>query len=325
MWFKNLCLFQFTETFSLTPGELEGLLAAHPLGNCPGGSPSSQGWLPVISEGGLADGFDRHLFVHYGEKQRLLPGSVVSQAVQEKVEEYAQQRGYKPGRKLRMEFKDEITARLLPQAFVVQKSQRAWLDGERGWLIVDAASATQAEKLVELMREHLPQLPRIILPETDVGAQTLLTEWLGRGSAPGRFALDDEAEVQGHEPTKATIRYSRMPVGSAEELRKHLNAGKRATKLGLCWDDRVSFVLTDTLQIKRLKLLDTQAEDDTVRDADPMLAFETDMRLMTGMLRELLADLAQELGMRGPTVATGTAPLAAAAPPAHATAIEGTS
>lgn len=304
MWFKNLCLFQFTETFTLAPGELEAQLHAHPLGPCPGGSPSSQGWVPVLADGGLVEGFDRHMFIAYGEKQRLLPGSVVSQAVEEKVEEYTQQRGYKPGRKLRMEFKDEITARLLPQAFVVQKSQRAWLDSERGWLIVDAASTTQAEKLVELLREHVPELPRIILPDTDIGPQTLMTEWLGRGEAPGRFSLDDEAEVQGSDPTKATIRYTRLPVASADELRKHLNQGKRVTKLGLTWDDRVSFVLTDTLQIKRMKLLDTQAEDDPAAD-DPMLAFETEMRLMTGLFGEMLGELASELGMRGPAIAAG--------------------
>ena len=105
-----------------------------------------------------------------------------------------------------------------------------------------------------------------------------MTEWLGRGEAPGRFSLDDEAEVQGTDATKSLIRYSRMPVGSATELRRHLESGKR------------------------LKLLETQAEDDAVREDDPRLAFETDMRLMTGLLREVLADLGRELGMRGPAI-----------------------
>ncbi len=304
MWFKNLCLFQFTESFTLTPGELETALAEHPLGPCPGGTPSAQGWLPVLADGGAVEGFDRHLFIAYGEKQRLLPGSVVSQAVAEKVEEYTMQRGYKPGRKIRMEMKDEVTARLLPQACVVQKSIKAWLDTERGWLIVDSSSAGQAEKLVELLREHVPQLPRIILPDPEIGPQTLMTEWLGHGEAAGRFTLDDEAEIQGTEPTKATIRYTRMPVSSADELRKHLDKGKRVTKLGLSWDDRVSCVLTDTLQVKRIKLLETQAEDDAIQEDNAAVAFETEMRLMTGLLRELLSDLSAELGIRGPSIPT---------------------
>lgn len=302
MWFKNLCLFQFTESFVMPAGELETALAAHPLGPCPGGTPSTQGWLPVLSDGGLVEGFDRHLFIAFGEKQRLLPASVVNQALGEKVDDYLHQRGYKPGRKVRMEMKDEITARLLPQAFVVQKSIKAWIDSERGWLVVDAASAAQAEKLTELLREHVPQLPRIILPDTQIGAQTLLTEWLGRGDAPGRFSLDDEAEIQGMEPTKATIRYTRLPIANADELRKHLNTGKRVTKLGMSWDDRLSCILTDTLQIKRVKLLETQAEDDAISEEDAQLAFETEMRLMTGLLREMLSELAQEMGMRGPSI-----------------------
>ena len=302
MWFKNLCLFQFPESFTLAPAALEEALGAHPLGDCPGGSAQTQGWVPVLTDGGLVEGVDRHLFIAYGEKQRLLPGSVVTQALAEKVEHFTASRGYKPGRKQRMEMREELTAQLLPQAFVVQKSCRAWIDSERGWLVVDAASLNQAEKLVELLREHAPELPRIILPDTSVGTQTLMTEWLGRGEAPGRFSLDDEAEVQGTDATKSLIRYSRMPVGSATELRRHLESGKRAVKLGLSWDDRLNFVLTEMLQLKRLKLLETQAEDDAVREDDPRLAFETDMRLMTGLLREVLADLGRACRARGPAI-----------------------
>lgn len=307
MWFKNLCLFQFTESFSLPPAELEAALAAHPLQNVPGAMEHTQGWLPVLSEGRMVEGFDRHMFLRFGERQRLLPASVINQELATKVEEHAQQRGYKPGRKQKQEMKEDIRARLLPQAFVVQKSIRAWLDSEHGWLVVDAASQGQAEKLVELLREHAPMLPRIVLPDTEVGVQTLLTEWLGRGEAAGHFTLDDEAEVQGSDPQRATIRYSRLPVGSANELKRHLDQGKRATKLGLCWDDRLSMVLADNLQIKRLRLLETQAEDDSVRDDDPQLAFETDMRLMTALLHDMLRELGKELGLRGPSLSAEAA------------------
>ncbi len=67
-------------------------------------------------------------------------------------------------------------------------------------------------------------------------------------------------------------------------------------RLGLTWNDRISFVLTDQLHVKRLsflEILERESSDDT---GDEEERFDIDFALMTGELSRLLADLVKALG-----------------------------
>jgi recombination associated protein RdgC len=86
------------------------------------------------------------------------------------------------------------------------------------------------------------------------------------------------------------------------------------TQLALTWNDRVSFVLTDTAQVKKLKLLDVVLDgvQEGGKDDD---GFDTDAAILTGELSALLPDLLEALGgemgeVAGPDGETGTAPAA---------------
>lgn len=81
-----------------------------------------------------------------------------------------------------------------------------------------------------------------------------------------------------------------------DEILKHIAAGKRVTKLGLTWNDRISFVLTDSMQIKRIEFLDIIKKESTeiAENADEI--FELDFTLMTSELAKLIADLTEALG-----------------------------
>jgi len=110
-----------------------------------------------------------------------------------------------------------------------------------------------------------------------------------RGEVPGRFSIDDDLELQTADKTKAIIRYTRHPL-DGKEIRAHLAAGKYPTRLGLTWNDRVSFVLTDKIQVKRLDFLE-MSEDDAGDDVDPAEQFDIDFAVMAGELASLLKDL----------------------------------
>ena len=73
-------------------------------------------------------------------------------------------------------------------------------------------------------------------------------------------------------------------------------AVRLATRLGLTWNDRISFALTEQLQIKRLEFLEIIKEESTTLadTADEM--FELDFTLMTGELAKMLTDLIGALG-----------------------------
>ena len=64
----------------------------------------------------------------------------------------------------------------------------------------------------------------------------------------------------------------------------------------MTWNDRVSFVLTPSLAIKRVAALDVlkEAADPTAQNDDER--FESDVVLMAGELARMLADLVEVLG-----------------------------
>jgi recombination associated protein RdgC len=77
-----------------------------------------------------------------------------------------------------------------------------------------------------------------------------------------------------------------------------LGSGKFPTRLGLTWSDRVSFVLTDKLQVKRLDFLETdkdEIEGEELSEVDAAERFDIDFAVMSGELAGLLKDLAAVL------------------------------
>ena len=73
-------------------------------------------------------------------------------------------------------------------------------------------------------------------------------------------------------------------------------AGKHVTRLALTWKDRVSFVLTDQMLIKRVNFLEVLRNEGGEEDQDPDEKFDIDFALMTGELAKCIADLAEALG-----------------------------
>jgi recombination associated protein RdgC len=64
----------------------------------------------------------------------------------------------------------------------------------------------------------------------------------------------------------------------------------------MTWNDRVSFVLTEQLQIKRLAFLDIIKEESTALADHADEIFDVEFTLMTGELAKMLKDLLNALG-----------------------------
>ena len=94
-----------------------------------------------------------------------------------------------------------------------------------------------------------------------------------------------------------------------EQIRAHLAAGKLPTRLALTWDERVSFILTEKLEIKRLAFLDVLKEEAEKNAEHADEQFDADFALMTGELSRFLPQLAEALGgemQEAAPVTTGT-------------------
>jgi recombination associated protein RdgC len=122
-----------------------------------------------------------------------------------------------------------------------------------------------------------------------------MSAWLTHGDAPSRFIIDQDLELQSADASKATVRYARHPLDT-REVGQHIKAGKYPMKLGLTWSDRISFMLTDKLQVKRLEFLEMTKDSADGGDVDEAEQFDIDLAVMTGELAKLLEDLGEALG-----------------------------
>ena len=67
-------------------------------------------------------------------------------------------------------------------------------------------------------------------------------------------------------------------------------------RLGLTWNDKISFVLTEHLQIKRLVLLNVINQEAAAEIDNEKEQFELDFALMTGELALMIDNLIEALG-----------------------------
>jgi recombination associated protein RdgC len=295
MWFKNLVVYRLPADWSVAAAELEDKLALRSLQPCGSFDMQSRGWVHAsVAERYVHTTHGQHL-IALGVEQKLLPASIVRQVALERAKVLEQRQGFPVGRRQMREVKERVTEELRARALTRRRVTRAWIDPANGWLVVDAAGAARAEELIETLRDTLGSLA-VQFVETERSPSMAMGAWLALGDAPLRFMIDQDLELQAADKTKATIRYARCQL-DGKEIRQYLTAGLYPTRLGLTWNDRISFVLTDKLQIKRVDFLEMSKEP--AQDQAPLAAeeqFDIDFMVMTGELNRLLADLGQALG-----------------------------
>jgi recombination associated protein RdgC len=254
----------------------------------------SRGWVSPQGNGPLVHALNRQWLIALGVEQKLLPASIINQFAKERIAELEAQQGHRVGRKETKEIKELVTDELLPRAFAHRRTTFVWIDPVNGWLVVDAASPAKADEVLELLGKTLDDLPLKLL-HTQLSPVAAMTGWLAGGEAPPGFTIDRELELRSIDEGKATVRYVRHDL-EGDEIRAHIAAGKSATRLGMTWNDKISFVLTEQLQIKRLAFLDILKEEAESQAETTDELFDLDFTLMTGELARLLADLVEALG-----------------------------
>jgi recombination associated protein RdgC len=294
MWFKNLIIYRLPADWSVSAAELEEHLSKRPLQPCGPFDMFSRGWVAPASTGRLLHTVNQQHLIALGVDQKLLPASIIRQVAAERAAAQATEQGFPVGRRQMRDIKLRVTEELRARALSRRRITRAWIDPENGWFVVDAAGAAKAEELVDILRDTLGSLA-VTFMETVRSPQVSMSAWLTHGDAPGRFAMDQDLELQSADATKATVRYARHPL-DVREVQQHLKAGKFPMKLGLTWSDRISFILTDKLQVKRLEFLEMTKDTADGGDIDEAEQFDIDFAVMTGELAKLLEDLGEALG-----------------------------
>ncbi len=228
------------------------------------------------------------------KEEKVLPAAVVRDILDEKINEIREIEGRNVGRKEKMELKETITDDLLPRAFTKSGKTEAIIDTQHGLLLINQANSNRAEMLLTKLRDVLGGL-EAKLPRTQQSPGSLMTEWLLNGAAAGHFELDSDCELKGLGDAAPVVRISHQDL-TAEEVINLVKNGKIVTQLGLCWQDRVRFVLTQDFTLKRIQFLDVIQEEAAGQGDDMQSITFASQILMAEALGELLSELVHHLG-----------------------------
>lgn len=296
MWFKNLYLLKLKNDFELNYDELNEQLQTKLFQPCASDQRESIGWVSPFGRDSqelvLSANGEQFLLVTMAHQERLLPASVIKEILDEKVQAIQDQEDRKVSNKEKKELREQIEFELLPRAFTRTRRLDAWLDIKNGWVVLNSASAAQAERLTGLLRKTLGSFPTNPL---DAGFKPahLMTQWLKQGHAQAPFELGDMCELRATGDQAGVVVFKQHELNT-DEVMLNLNAGKLVSKIMLTWADKLSFVLTEDLQIKRLKFLDIF--DEKMSEQDPQSHAEQldiSFTLMTAEVAALLDDVSK--------------------------------
>jgi recombination associated protein RdgC len=295
MWFRNLQIYRLPIGWPVTAEQLQEKLSAHPFQPCGSQDMASRGWASPTRDDRFVMAVGGHFLVALAVEQKLLPSSVVNEVAADKAEAIEAQQGFKPGRKQMKEIKEAVLQELLPRAFSRRRKAFAWIDPAGGWLVIDAVSPARAEEILDALRDSLDELP-VQMVKTQLSPVSVMLDWLYyEGAVMGRFNIDQDCELRAVTDEKAAVRYVRHPL-DGKDVQDHLAAGKLPTRLAMTFDDRVSFILTEKMEIKRLAFLDIVKEEAERQGDAADMQMEADFALMSGELSRLIPALVEVLG-----------------------------
>jgi len=292
--FKNLIVYRVGPGWAANSAELEAGLDKMIFVPCGATQPVSAGWAPPrgVAHGPLVESVGGQWLMKLVVEQRVLPSAVVKRRVDERAAQIEQATGRKPGKKQQKELKEEVMLELLPQAFTKQAAIKVWLDPKDRLLMIDASSPARADEVVTQLVKALDGL--VLTPlHTAQSPATAMSAWLTSTEAPAGFSVDRECELKSPDESRSVVRYARHAL-DIDEVRGHIAGGKLPTQLALTWQGRVSLLLTEAMQIKKIAFLDGVFEGGAKPSKDE--AFDADAAIATGELGQLIPDLIEALG-----------------------------
>jgi recombination associated protein RdgC len=299
MWFKNLTVYRIPADWKADRAELEDLLSRHALQRCGSFEMETRGWVAPRSEGCFLHSVGGQFLVALGVESKLLPASVVKQFTKERAADVAERQGYAVGRKQMREIKEQVIDELVPKAFALRRTTWAWIDPANGWLVIDAGAKGKADEFTEMLRRSIEGL-RFWRVDTQRSPAAAMTDWVASGEEPAGFSVDQDLDLCSASEGKASVRYVRHGL-DGKEIRDHIAAGKTATRLGMTWNDRISFVMDEGLLIRRLSFLDILKEGAEAQGDNADEQFDIEFALMAGELSRMLADVVAALGGEKPS------------------------
>jgi len=292
---KSINLFRLSPDHGLTAESIAEALAKRPFTPCGPGDMMTMGFvapaphcpdlITYVNQGAV--------LIHLKTEEKIIPSAVVKNKAQYFIDMIENKVGRKVGKAERKKIEQDFIDTLKLTAFTKITVQRAIIDLQQGMVMIEASSTSKAEDMLSVMREALGVLnTKLVRTERDVSNS--MTEWM-EGETPDGLCMGNDCELKDPE-WGAAAKFSNQSM-NAEEVGEAIYSGKFATKLALEWEGKISFQLTESLEIKRVKMMDIlqdQLKGADVATQDAM--FESLATLFIGELRQFIPALIDALG-----------------------------
>lgn len=260
---------------------------------------SRSGWAEpapdVFAEETLVVDSNGMLLITLKEQEADLKGSVVREALDERVALIEAEQSRKVYRKEKLQLKDEVIIDMLPRAFNKSRTTSALINSAGGYIFIDASSHAKAENLLNQLRQALGSL-KVALIQTMHSADKVMTTWLQGASIPKAFALDDECMLIDPMADAGRITAKGQDLLS-DEITAHIAGGYYVRRLALEWMQQFRFVLHSDLSIHRLRTVDEYRDQlDAEAPEDVQAAILADVWRWTVQLTQLTNELIAAFG-----------------------------
>ncbi len=294
-------IYRLDPTWQIELSDLEAKLQDSKFTECGASQQKSVGWLEPRGDqfGPLVESIASQWILKLQIETKSVPTSVVKRKLEKVIADVQQSTGRKPGKKEQRDIKDDLVLSLLPQAFAKQSQVFIWIDKQNGFLFTDASSQAKSDEVMTLLVNSIPGFSAMLL-QTQTAPQSAMAQWLLAQSAdelPAAFVVGKECLLKSSTEEKSMVKFTRHNL-STDEVKKHVQEGKMPQQLALNWEGKVDFLLTDTLQLKKIK----PEEDNTDKGTDTKQdAFDANIVLNTGVLGPMVIDLIEALGGEMPS------------------------
>lgn len=280
MLFNSAKIYKLTQPITLNSEMLELALGEHEFRHCGAQDLATMGFARCI--GGLFSHAANNMFtLRLQKEEKLLPSSVINNELVEMVERIEMETGTPVGKKAKADLKQDIIAKLLPQAFTSRKSTYGTIIPEQNLVIVHATSDSQAETWLAMVRKALGSLS--VVPFARRSIQAELTHWL-TVKTPEAISLLEEVELKAIDDTGSVVRCKNQALNASEVI-NHIDEGKLVQKVAFEYDEAFSAVLCEDGSIKRIKLSDRVIEENEDIPKDQVEArFDADTYLYVSTL-----------------------------------------
>lgn len=293
--FKNLTIYRTGQGWNPELAAMETALQAATFAPCGATQDRSVGWVPPRGEanGALVESVAGQRIIKLQIQTKSVPGAMVREKAQEEADHIETTTGRKPGRKEMKALREDALLALLPQAFPKTTAVWVWIDPAAGLLMSDATSQGALDEVVTALVRAFDGLT-LQMVQSRLTPQSAMAHWLTATDPadwPGDFSIERACELVSGDEEKSVVKFNRHNLVT-DEVRKHISEGKLPKWAAMSYAGRISFVLDESMRIKKINYLEGVFDDHLFDEG----GFDTDVALATGELQKLIPDLFEALG-----------------------------